>query len=92
MALLAAGPLAEISAAIQRAWSRSAEVCAFKKTDLAAAVSAADSWADTNAASYNSALPTAFRTNATTLEKTLLLVYVIIRRANRDGASITLPG
>lgn len=41
-------------------------VAGITKTALQAAVNAADDWADTNAASYNSsALPATFRTNAT---------------------------
>jgi len=48
---------------------------------IKAAADAADQWADDNAASFNSALPVAFRTTATTAQKTLLLSYVILRRA-----------
>lgn len=54
------------------------------KTDLRAAVDAADSWVDNSAASYNSALPAAFRTNATTTQKSLLLVAVILMRYSID--------
>lgn len=50
------------------------------KTDLRAAVDAADSWVDTNAASYNSALPATFRNNASAAQKSLLLVAVILAR------------
>lgn len=53
------------------------------KADLAAAVAAADSWADSNSAAYNTALPAPFRTTATTAEKTMLLCYVIMRRSGR---------
>ncbi len=54
------------------------------KTDLKAAVDAADGWVDSNAASYNSALPTAFRTNATAGQKALLLVLVVAMRFGVD--------
>jgi hypothetical protein len=50
------------------------------KADIRAAVDAADSWADTNAASYNLALPLAARTNLTAKQKAMLLEYVIRRR------------
>lgn len=53
------------------------------KTDLAAALAAADQWADDNAAAYNAALPTPFRTAATAAEKAMLLCYVIMRRSGR---------
>lgn len=53
---------------------------AFTKVDLAAAVSAADTWADANAASYNTALPVPFRTNASAAQKALLLAYVCMKR------------
>jgi hypothetical protein len=50
-------------------------------TDIKAAVDAADAWADANAAAFNTALPAGFRTAANTAQKTLLLCYVILRRA-----------
>lgn len=53
----------------------------FSKVDIRAAIDAADAWATSNAASYNSALPTAFRTGASTSQKALLLAYVCLRRA-----------
>lgn len=53
------------------------------KADLAAAITAADAWADSNANAYNSALPVPFRTTANGAEKAMLLTYVIMRRANR---------
>lgn len=53
------------------------------KVDLRAAVDAADSWVDSNAASYNTALPQPFRGAATTTQKALLLCYVAMRRAGK---------
>lgn len=50
------------------------------KTDWRAAVDAADTWVNTNSASYNSALPTTARNNMTTAQKALLLMFVITRR------------
>lgn len=53
---------------------------AFTKTDLAAAVTAADAWADSNAAAYNAALPQPFRGTATPGQKALLLAFVAMKR------------
>lgn len=57
------------------------ESCAFTKTDLRAAVDATDTWLDGNVSSFNSTLPSAFRTTASLTQKTLLLCYVAMRRA-----------
>lgn len=54
------------------------------KSDLQAAVNATDDWIDTNAASYNSALPVAFRTNASQTQKTLLFCAVALMRVGVD--------
>lgn len=50
------------------------------KTDWRAAVDAADTWINSNSASYNSALPVTARTNMTTPQKALLLMFVITKR------------
>lgn len=60
------------------------------KQDVAAALGAADDWVEANTAAYNTALPAAFRTAASTTQKTLLLCYVLMRRmgklrAEEDG-------
>lgn len=57
---------------------------AFTKPQLAAAVAAADDWADSVASAYNAALPAAFRGTATAAQKALLLAYVITRRYGRS--------
>lgn len=62
---------------------RSAGGGVFTKTDLKAAVDAADVWCDNNAAAFNTALPTAFRTGASAAQKTDLLCFVAQRRAGR---------
>lgn len=54
---------------------------AYTKAQLAAAVTAADTWADGNAAAYNSALPAGFRTTASPGEKAVLLALVCLQRA-----------
>lgn len=51
------------------------------KPQLRAAVDATDQWIEDNQASFNTALPAAFRTNATPAQKTFLLCYVAMRRA-----------
>lgn len=50
------------------------------KPDLLAAINATDDWQDTNQASYNAALPVAFRNNATQAQKTLLFCAVALMR------------
>ena len=53
---------------------------AVTKTDLRAALNAADAWVDANAGAYNAALPAAFRTTATAKQKAALLMFIIRRR------------
>lgn len=63
-------------------WMRdNLESCGFTKTQLAAAVNATDDWIDGAQATYNSALPVAFRNNASLTQKTLLFCFVAMRRA-----------
>lgn len=56
---------------------------AFNKADLKAAVDAADTWCENNAAAYNTALPQPFRGAASAQQKTDLLCFVAQRRAGR---------
>jgi hypothetical protein len=78
---LTAGQQAQVSKAFQV--DVTGEVYAFVKADLAAAVAAADAWAESNAASYNSSLPAAFRTTATATQKAALLGLICWLRAGR---------
>lgn len=78
MAVLSQTELDRVARWFQR--DRNMGQAAFTKTDLKAAATAADSWVDTNSAAYNAALPAAFRTSATTAQKSLLLLYVVARR------------
>lgn len=65
-------------------WMRdNIETCTFDKTALHAAVNATDQWIEDNQTSFNTALPTAFRNNASLVQKTLLFCYVAMRRANK---------
>lgn len=51
------------------------------KPDIKAAITAVDSWATANAASYNQALPEPFKSTASNSLKAALLAYVCLRRA-----------
>jgi hypothetical protein len=59
----------------------------YTKAELNAAIAAADDWVEANAAAYNTALPVAFRTNASVGHKALLLAYVIMRRNGKLRAN-----
>lgn len=66
---------------VMRVWSNErASLPNMLKADIQAAVNAADDWADANAASFNTALPATFRTNASAGQKALLLAVVILAR------------
>lgn len=65
---------------LMSACSRDRETVALSKADVRAAVDAADSWASSNAAAFNSALPVAARNNLTAGQKARLLAAVILRR------------
>lgn len=80
MAVLSVADRQAISAKIMRDGSSVQDTYALLKTDLRAAVDAADAWVDANAASYNSALPLTARGALTVRQKALLLAYVILRR------------
>lgn len=53
----------------------------FDKPTLDAAIAATDDWIEANQAAFNTALPVAFRTNASLAQKTLLFCVVAMRRA-----------
>lgn len=81
MAVLSTTVRQQLWRGLMRFWSQRLEaVSGLTKTDLQAAVNAADDWADANAASFNSALPTTFRNNATSAQKALLLAVVVLAR------------
>jgi hypothetical protein len=66
-----------------RWWSVQREALAgISKTELRTAVDATDAWIEANQASFNSALPVAFRSNATLAQKTLLLCAVAVMRVS----------
>lgn len=83
MATLPVEDQQRISAGIQRYWSQFWERTAgFTSADLLAAVQATDTWIENNQAGFNTALPTAFRNNATLAQKTLLFCCVAAARVS----------
>lgn len=67
--------------AIRDILMRARNVGAVNKPDLRAAIDATDAWIDSNAASYNTALPEPFKSTATAQEKTILFCFVALKRA-----------
>jgi len=84
MAVLPEEDRQRIHRGIMRYWSGLFEQVAVTKTQLKSAVDATDQWIEDNQASYNSALPTAFRNNATTAQKTLLFCAVALGRVSMN--------
>jgi len=80
MAVLPDAERVTVWALLMRKFSDDKDSIGITKAQLRAAVDAADTWADANAAAYNSALPTAARNGLTTKQKVLILMYVITRR------------
>lgn len=63
-------------------WMRkNLEASSFSKAELAAAVDSTDQWIEDNTASFVAAIPSGFRTKSSATQKTLLFVYVLMRRA-----------
>lgn len=71
---------ANVWADLMRRLSQAGESVALTKPQLRAAVDAADTWTDENAAAFNSSLPAAARNNLTAKQKAMLLAYVILKR------------
>ena len=82
MAILSDTIRLQVWRGVMRYLSNQTEGLGVTKSDIRAAINAADDWADTNAASFNSALPTAFRTTASAGQKALLLAAVALARFN----------
>ena len=57
-----------------------AELCSITKADLRAAINAADDWANSNAAAYNTAIPQPARGALTSAQKARILTYIITKR------------
>ena len=67
---------------LQRHWSNIWEVMPYSSDELLAAVGATDDWIEDNQASFNAALPEAFRTAADLVQKTLLFCAVALARVS----------
>jgi hypothetical protein len=80
MAVLPDADRVALWAEFMRDQSASRTPMGLTKADLRAAVDAADAWADSNAASFNTALPQPARNALTAKQKALLLMVVIRRR------------
>lgn len=73
---LTIGQRAAVGHAIRKCASGVFQEISVSKAEVDAAIASADDWIDANAASYNAALPTPFRTSATAAQKTLVLMAV----------------
>lgn len=80
MAVLTDADRAAIVALLGSDVSRERSAWPLSKADTRAAINAADSWANSNAASYNAALPAAAQASLSARQKALVLMYVIRRR------------
>lgn len=81
MAVLSASDLAAVYAAFVADINAIREpIGGVTRTDLKAAIAAADAWADANAAAYNTALPQPARGALTAHQKARVLTAVIRRR------------
>lgn len=80
MAVLSDADRQRVATALMRWWSNERESQPWLKQVVRDSVNAADSWQDSNAASYNTALPVTFRTAATAGQKALLFLAVALMR------------
>lgn len=80
MAVLSDPDRALVNSRLMNDLSLVREACSLTKTQLRAAVDAADDWANTNAAAFNAALPAAAQAGLTASQKARLLMAVVIRR------------
>lgn len=65
-------------------WMReNKEICSFTEAELRAAVDATDQWIEDNTAAFVAALPVGYRTKSSATQKTLLFVFVLMRRSGR---------
>ena len=60
--------------------SKLRETMSVSKSELRAAIDATDTWIEDNQASFNQALPITARTNLTSRQKTILFMYVTLKR------------
>jgi len=83
MAALSGGDRDAIERAVQRRLPRDTGegFTSLSVADLRAAIDAVDDWADSNAASFNTAIPQPARGVLSAKQKSWLLLYVVARRA-----------
>jgi hypothetical protein len=80
MALLTDPERGQVTAQLQTDLSRQQETVTLAKSELRAAVNAADQWAEDNATAFNQALPQPARSNLTAKQKARVLSYVLYKR------------
>lgn len=80
MAVLSDADRADVNAQFQREAVNILNL-GITKAELRAAVNAADDWAEANASAFNTAIPQPARSAMSLKQKTLLLNYVIFKRA-----------
>ena len=81
MAVLTAPQVDAISRQLMREWSVRGTACGITKPALTAAIVAADGWVDSNAASYNTALPAGARAALAAGQKAEVLMYIAAKRS-----------
>lgn len=90
MAVLNETERARLWRGLMRYWSNQHESLGLTKADLRAAVDAADTWLESNATSYNSALPQPARGALTSGQKALILAVAALARYLPDAARAIL--
>ena len=80
MAVLTEAERQQLRADFAERLSRDREPLGLTKSEVKAAINAADDWANANSASYNSALPLPARSVLTARQKAEILMFIIRRR------------
>jgi hypothetical protein len=89
MAELSTADRQRVWRALMRYWSSLSEAVGdVSKSDLQAAVNAADTWIENNQSNYNTALPDAARNNLTATQKTLMFCCVALMRVDPGVAAL----
>lgn len=79
----------KVRQSLHRAYSASGMPMPWTKAQADAAITAADDWIDSQAAEYNAALPAAFRNSASSNDKTVLLLTVVMaQRLTQNGSAV----
>lgn len=80
MAILSEQERAALRSSLAQALSRRFESVTLTKSELKAAVDAADQWVENNKVAFNNALPVAAQAGLTTSQKAELLLFVVRHR------------